>query len=99
MGVAYLNVYTTDKEPTYLADAGKYSKFITAAEALKAKAGQSIPFFERMAEVFRDAQRTGNGHARIEARVSLDKVTEYLRNLPRDLLCRSLLLFEREIWW
>ena len=98
-GVAYLNVYTTDKEPTYLADSGKYSKFITAAEALKAEAGQPIPFFERMAKVFRDAQRAGNGHARIEARVSLDRVAEYLRKLPNDLLCRSLLLFQRDIWW
>jgi hypothetical protein len=97
-GVVYLNVYTTDKGPTYLSENGRYAKYITANEALSAKEGP-IPFFEGLARVFRDASANYNGHARIEARVCLNNVLGYLRHLPADLLTRSLLTVDRHKWW
>lgn len=96
--VIYMNVYTTDKSPTYLVDNGKFSKYITATEVLNLKPGKDIPFVERMKTVYQDAALNADGHLRVEARVSLEKARECLLSLSRELLLRSVVSFPREVW-
>jgi hypothetical protein len=102
--VTYINVYTTDKSPTYQLHSGVFRRR-QALELLPASIQKLIDNIAEMAEVF--GQCAGNnaddnaqeGCARLEVRVPLRRANQVLLELPNDLVQASTLSFDTAIWW
>jgi len=91
--VAYFQMYTTDKSPTFLF----YGKSLRGEKILKAKEAPS--FCRGLYEVYCNSALRHDSNARIEVRVPLEVGHRVLRALPDYLLRRSLLSFDRAVWW
>jgi hypothetical protein len=103
-GVAYLNVYTTDKEPTYQLHRGSF-RVHRASELLPMSGGDKLlKEVSEMGTVF--GQCIGNmdrapneGCARFEIRVTLSQTPQALPTLTHRLLSESLVGIPVALWW
>lgn len=101
--IAYLNVYTTDKEPTYQLHAGSFRKHL-ASELLPFKSNQILKDVTEMIKVYGQCMgtegRTANeGCARFEVRVELEHAAEVLPTMSSLTLRNSLVAIPVQLWW
>lgn len=102
--VVYLNVYTTDKEPTYQLHRGNFRKH-NPSELLQVKTGEKlITDVNKMMETF--GQCMGNGErapnegcARYEVRVALSETPNVLSTMANQLLRDSIVAIPVDLWW
>lgn len=102
--VVYLNVYTTDKEPTYQLHTGKFRTHNPSELLPFTGANKLIKEVTEMSTVFGqcigDEERTGNeGCARFEIRVALSETPDALGTISNDLLSNSLVAIPVDLWW
>lgn len=103
-GPVKLNVYTTDKSSTALHDRGRFAKFLDAHQVIQARPEKSpkpsTEFGGRMHEIFESCRtNVQDGHARYELRITLDQLDTCHWAVPDDVLERSLVVIESEVWW
>lgn len=101
--VKFLNVYHTEKEPTYLIDGNHFGKFIYPTDFLKAKSEKmdSLEQMEKSITTFYK-QREKNGFAaRLEPRLPLAHFMEDPNFLILDDgFCKeNLYLVPNDVWW
>ncbi|KAI6111421.1 hypothetical protein F5141DRAFT_1003861 [Pisolithus sp. B1] len=94
---AYLQMYTTDKAPTYHPEGSFHGKAIRGQEILRAK--HAPAFCKGLYEAYCNSATHHDSNARIEVRVSLQYGHQVMRILPDDIIRQSLVSFTREIWW
>jgi hypothetical protein len=102
--IVYLNVYMTDKEPTYQLHTGSFSKH-RASELLPSTGltklindvtTMSVMFGQCMGD---GEQAPNEGCAHFEIRVALSKVPNVLATISRQLLSNSLVTIPVALWW
>ncbi|KAH8114057.1 hypothetical protein DFH11DRAFT_1595497 [Phellopilus nigrolimitatus] len=101
-GTIYLNVYHTEKSPTYLVDEGHYAKFNTASSVLKLITGGATEMesMEKIDNVFSECRDVAHGFpARMEARVPLRNAVKAHRAFDQDFLRNILYLVPNEVHW
>lgn len=108
--VTYLNVYTTDKEPTYQLHNGVFAAH-RASDLIGAKSmSKVISDVEKISEVFgqcmgmegtdeMDPRSPVEGCARFEVRVQLRHAADSYFELPADLVERSVAAIPAGVWW
>lgn len=103
-GVAYVNVYTTDKEPTYQLHKGSF-RLHRASDLLPFSGGNKLlKDVDEMSTVFGqciglDDRAPNEGCARFEIRVTLAATPQSLPSLPNRLLRSSLVAIPVDLWW
>jgi hypothetical protein len=103
--VAYLNVYTTDKEPTYQLHTGSFRRHQASELLPLGNATQKlINDVNNMSTVFGQCMGTegrapNEGCARFEMRVELRQTPHVLGGMPYDLLSNSLVAIPVDLWW
>lgn len=102
--ITYLNVYTTDKEPTYQLHTGSFRRHNPSEILTDNSTKKLIEDIARMAAIFGqclgDEERGANeGCARFEARIALDLTPTSLTQFPHDLLFNSVVAIPAELWW
>jgi hypothetical protein len=95
--VAFLQMSTTDKSPTYRPCRRVHGKAIRGNQILTAKEPPAL--CHALYDVYRNAARHHDSSARIHVVVPLQYGLSILRSLPDDVIRQSLLLFERAVWW
>lgn len=88
--------YHTDKSVTTRPDGHHHGKFLTGNDIIRGKADAYI---DKIYEVYTTAAETNTSHARFEVRVPITHATKVLLNFDAELLTKSLLGFDREVWW
>ena len=95
-GVAYLQLYCTDKAITYRLDQGHYGKFITCRDVVK---GKEKHFIEDLYGLYINAIDNNYAQARMELRVPIEFATQALVDFNTNTICNGLLLFPSVEWW
>jgi hypothetical protein len=93
----YLQMYTTDKSPTYHPQGQFHGKAIKGEEVLNAKGAPA--FCRGLYEAYCNSADHHDSNARIEVRVPLRFGNLVLRNFPDALIRGALLAFLRTVWW
>lgn len=102
--VVYLNVYTTDKEPTYQLHTGNF-RYHHASELLPFAGGNKLlKDVTEMSTVFgqcmgNEERTPSEGCARFEIRVSLPETPAALATISNHLLRNSLVAIPVALWW
>jgi hypothetical protein len=101
--VTYINVYTTDKCPTYQLHAGIWSRR-RCEDLFPKKLDKLIEELDTMSKTYKTcAGSMGNspqeGCARLEIRVPLRRAQEALRNIPQDTITGWTYSVAPIIWW
>ncbi|KAI0671981.1 hypothetical protein C8Q78DRAFT_971846, partial [Trametes maxima] len=101
-GVAYINVYTTDKEVTYQLHTGAFSPHRVSA-LYPGPFPRLLADMETIAKMFAECGgvhgQTQDGTARFEIRVKISEAMETLNSFPNDLLINSCIAIPNTIWW
>lgn len=102
--VVYLNVYTTDKEPTYQLHAGSFRKHNPSELLQNTTGAKLIKNADTMMGLFGqcmgDAERAPNeGSARYEVRVALSETPDTLVGISNRLLRDSIVAIPVDLWW
>ena len=93
----YLQVYTTDKSPTYHPQGQFHGKAIKGEEVLNAK--ETPAFCRGLYDAYCNSAAHHDSNARIEVRVPLQYGSLVLRSFPDALIRGALLAFARAVWW
>ena len=101
--IAYLNVYTTDKEPTYQLHSGSFRKHL-ASELLPFKSNKILNDVTAMSKVYGQCMgsegRTPNeGCARFEVRVGLEHAADAVSTMSSITMRGSLVAIPVNLWW
>ena len=101
--VRYVNVYTTDKSPTYQLHKGVFRRH-RASEIHPDKIAQLMRDVSSFGELFFNlsGQQGGpvqEGNIRAEGRIQLNAAHDYLRQFPLDLLARCFVAIPAAEWW
>ncbi|KAG8926437.1 hypothetical protein FRC03_009394 [Tulasnella sp. 419] len=103
--IVKLNVYMTNKEPTFLKDKGRFAKFLDAKRYLEKlgndEEGHGVWKYANGMETVYSAEELVQkaGCARLEIRVPMQYMLDVLKEVDRDLLSRSLVAFDTDKWW
>ena len=104
-GICYLNVYTTDKSPTYQLHYGAFRRH-KAADLLPDKIGHLIKDTDKLGELY-DMCAGGGGHAiqegsaRLEVRIQMGggEVMTKLTDVERELINATMVAIDCVDWW
>lgn len=97
--IAYLNVYTTDKESTYQLHTGVFRRR-KAIEILPKTATQLLRDLRDIADTFGACkEERQEGCARVEIRIRIDQAKEMMRRFPTALASETVLVLDAEDWW
>jgi hypothetical protein len=98
-GIKYLNVYTTDKQPTYQLHQGAFRRH-KPSDILPASLRHLLKDIHSIIDMFGGCrEHTQEGCARMELRIPMIHAREKLRDVPEDLLMESVVIFDAEEWW
>lgn len=98
-GIRFLNVYCTEKSPTYLIDKGRYAKFIQPFEIIehRLKNVRSLEHMENMQNIFIEAINSSYYPARFEPRLPIANARNIM--LSQEFLKSVIYLIPTEVWW
>jgi hypothetical protein len=102
--VSYINMYTTDKSPTYQLHNGAFRRR-QASELFPSSIQRLVDDIAEMVEVFRQCggdnadDDTQEGCARLEVRVPLRRANQVLLDLPENVVQESSASFDTVVWW
>lgn len=102
--VSYINMYTTDKSPTYQLHNGAFRRR-QASELFPSSIQRLADDIAEMMEVFRQCggdnedDDTQEGCARLEVRVPLRRANQVLLDLPENVVQESSASFDTVVWW
>ena len=103
-GVVYLNVYTTDKEPTYQLHNGSFRKHspsellqVTSGEKLIKDVNNTMGLFGQC--MGKEDRAPNEGCARFEVRVALSETPDALQTISNRLLLNSIVAIPVDLWW
>ena len=102
-GVEYINVYTTDKCPTYQLHSGIWRRR-SCKDLLPKDLDKLLVDLGNMSKTYKACSGSGThraqeGCARLEIRVPLQKAEEALRNVPRETLHGWTYSVPANLWW
>lgn len=102
--IAYLNVYTTDKEPTYQLHTGSFRRHMPSELLAQSSTQKLIADVTSMTSIYGqcmgDGERAPNeGCARFEVRVELDLAPSALDSFPNELISSSVVAVPVKLWW
>ena len=98
--VSYMNIYVTEKEPTYLKDAGHYAKFVLPTDVLAARNDdkENVSLIKSIHTIFLDTMKTLDYFpARFECRVDIKDID----HLELDVATAKqwMMSVQAKIWW
>ena len=101
--VGYLNVYTTDKEPTYQLHNGSF-RIHHASELLPFTGDKLLKDVSAISNVYGQCMGTeerspNEGCARFELRILLSESADALAMMPPELLRSALVAIPADLWW
>ena len=104
--VSYINVYTTDKSPTYQLHSGVFRRR-QASELLPSSIQKLVSDMALMMDVFKQCAEneidndndTQEGCARLEIRVPLRRANQVLLDFPDDLVQACSVSYDTVLWW
>lgn len=96
--VLYLNVYTTDKEPTYQLHKGQFREH-RYLELLPDSINTLIKDIEGLTYTYAHCREEQEGSARVEIRVSLSAAFERMRIFPKSLAEDTIVAIDSRLWW
>jgi hypothetical protein len=101
--IVYLNVYTTDKEPTYQLHAGSFRKHL-ASELLPFKGNKILNDVSAMSQVYgqcmsMEGRTPTEGCARFEVRVALQHASDVIPAMSSLTMRGSLVAIPVDLWW
>lgn len=101
-GVHYINVYTTDKEPTYQLHSGSFRKH-KYLDILPDAMPNLLHDVVELATVYRNCRYNAagvqDGCVRAEIRVPLSAAYDRLRIYPQNLAVDTIVVIDAPIWW
>jgi hypothetical protein len=102
--VVYLNVYTTDKEPTYQLHVGSFRKHNpsellqgTSGDKLIKDVNNTLGMFGQCMGI--EERAPNEGCARYEIRVALSQTPDALAAISNELLTNSIVAIPVDLWW
>lgn len=98
-GIKYVNVYTTEKQPTYQLHRGAFCRHI-AQDILPSRLPRLLKDIAHIVNMFgncRDCRQ--EGCVRAEVRIPLNNAKEKLRQFSLGLARDSVVVFNAEEWW
>jgi hypothetical protein len=98
-GIAYINVYTTEKQPTYQLHYGAFRRHI-AQDILPTRLPRLLKDIVQIGNMFGNCRENcQEGCVRVEVRIPLSNAKEKLRQFSLDLARDSIVVFNAEEWW
>jgi hypothetical protein len=97
--IKYINVYTTEKQPTYQLHHGAFRRHI-AQDILPTRLPRLLEDIVRIGDMFGNCRDCcQEGCVRVEVRIPLSNAREKLRQFPLDLARDSIIVFNAAEWW
>ena len=101
-GVRYINVYTTDKEPTYQLHKGSFRQH-SPLDILPDSLPNLLRDVVELSSIYRNclynAAGVQDGCARAEIRVPLSAAYDRLRVYPQNLAVDTIVVVDAPVWW
>ena len=102
-GITYINVYTTDKCPTYQLHTGIWRRR-RCKDLFPKQLEKLIEELDTMSKTYKSCAGGGGqpaqeGCARLEIRVRLVRAQDALRNAPQDTIVRWTYSVDPTVWW
>jgi hypothetical protein len=98
-GVVYINVYTTDKSPTYQLHTGVFRRR-TAEDLFPTRISRLVEDIEKMRNIFMECGTLGQeGTARLEIRIPLSRAQRVLRELGEEFIQQTTISYPNPLWW